>query len=225
LTVYGKCDTTDRVTIARVRRTQEERTAATRGALLDATFDAIVELGYRGATTTEVARRAGVSLGALLHHFPTKADLIAAAVEHAFDRRQAEFREAMANLDPAADKLDASVDLLWSMFAGPTFIACLELWVAARSDPDLAKCAVEVDRRFMTASKQMYTELFSAQDGTPDETHPLVGLHLVYALLDGLAMSQLIAGYQPHPVDDVIDAFKAMVRITTDALQPAGSHS
>src|SRR5260370_2151944 len=100
------------MTPARPRRTQAERTAATRGALLDATFDSIVELGYGATTTTEVAHRAGVSLGALLHHFPTKAELLSAAVGHAFDRRRWEFRKAVDRLQPSAHNLGALPHLL-----------------------------------------------------------------------------------------------------------------
>ncbi|MFD3701862.1 TetR/AcrR family transcriptional regulator [Nocardia sp. NPDC058658] len=62
----------------RTRRTQVERREETRRILLDAAFDALVEFGFRGTTTSEVAHRAGVSLGALLHHFPTKAELLTA---------------------------------------------------------------------------------------------------------------------------------------------------
>jgi AcrR family transcriptional regulator len=197
-----------------VRRTQAERTAATRAALLDATFDAIVELGYRGATTTEVAHRAGVSLGALLHHFPTKADLLGAAIADVFTRRQEEYRKAVAPLGPATDKLDASIDLLWSMYSGPTFTAWLELWVAARSDPDLAVTITEIDRRFMADSKQQFAEMFG-----DDPAVPPVGLHLVLALMDGLALGRQIDGYEPHPAGEVLDTFKAMTRLALDALQ------
>ena len=107
------------------RRTQAERTATTRAALLTATVDCLVDRGYRGTTTTAVARRAGVSHGALLHHFPAKVDLLTAAVAHLFDQRTTEFRKAMADLPPEADRGPAAVDLLWAMFSGPTFLAWL----------------------------------------------------------------------------------------------------
>src|SRR3954469_10927661 len=113
-----------------VRRTQAERTATTRAALLAATVDSLVERGYRGTTTQDVARRAGTSYGALLHHFPTKADLLCAAVGHLLEQRVAEFRKAMADLPPDAAKADAAIDVLWSMFNSPTFVAWHELWVA-----------------------------------------------------------------------------------------------
>jgi AcrR family transcriptional regulator len=196
------------------RRTQAERTAATRSALLDATFDAIVELGYQRATTTEIVHRAGVSSGALLHHFPTKADLLSAAVGDVFERRQEEYRKAVTGLAPAEDKLAASIDLLWSMYSGPTFTAWLELWVAARTDPDLALAITAVDRQFMADSKQQYAEMFAG-----DPAVPPVGLHLVLALMDGLALARLFDGYEPHPTDEVLDTFKAMTRLAVDTLQ------
>src|SRR5260370_20167488 len=115
------------------RRTQAERTAATRAAVLEATVECVVSRGFGGTTTTEVAHRAGVSPGAVLHHFPAKADLLCAAVGHLFEMRQAEVRKAMVNLEPGADRGDAALDLLWSMVSRPAFVAWLELSVAARS--------------------------------------------------------------------------------------------
>jgi AcrR family transcriptional regulator len=201
---------------SRARRTQAERTAATRSALLDATFATIVELGYRGTTTTEVAHRAGVSPGALLHHFPTKADLLSAAIADIVQRRQEEYRKAVARLGPAEDKLDASIDLLWSMYSGPTFTAWLELWVAARTDPDLAAAITEVDRQFMADSKQQFADMFA-----DDPAVLPIGLHLAFAVMDGLALARVFDGYEPHPTDEVLETFKAMTHLVTDMLRTA----
>src|SRR5258708_8946923 len=62
------------------RRTQAQRTAATRAALLEATVECLVSHGFGGATTTEVAHRAGASPAALLHHFPAQPDPLRAAL-------------------------------------------------------------------------------------------------------------------------------------------------
>src|SRR5437763_3506934 len=117
--------------------TQAERTTVTRTRLLDAALAVLAERGYAGTTTGEVAKRAGVSRGAQLHHFPTKAELLAAAVDHLYARRREEFRAAVAAMPQGVDRIDAAVDLLWSMFSGPTFPAWLELQVASRTDPEL----------------------------------------------------------------------------------------
>ncbi|MDX2170477.1 MAG: helix-turn-helix domain-containing protein [Deltaproteobacteria bacterium] len=121
----------------RARRTQAERTATTRAKLLDAALECLVERGYAGTTTTEVADRAGVSRGAQLHHFPTRAALVAAAVEHLYARMTADYQAGFASLSPRADRLRAGVDLLWSMFTRRHFAAVGELFTAARTDAEL----------------------------------------------------------------------------------------
>src|SRR5437899_5969622 len=100
----------------RVRRTQEERSAATRAKLLDATIACLVDLEYSATTTTVIAERAGVSRGAQLHHFPTKADLVAAAVAHLSHRIGEELQDEAARLPVGKDRPAAAVDLLWSTF-------------------------------------------------------------------------------------------------------------
>jgi AcrR family transcriptional regulator len=121
----------------RPRRTQAERTATTRAKLLDATLECLVEHGYAGTTTTEVADRAGVSRGAQLHHFPTRAALVAAAVEHLYERMRADYQAGFAALSPRADRLRDAIDLLWSMFTRRDFPAVNELYMAARTDAEL----------------------------------------------------------------------------------------
>ena len=74
-------------TPAPLRRTNAERSAATQARLLDATIESLVELGWAATSTTEVVRRAGVSRGAQVHHFPTKEDLVLAALDYLLERR------------------------------------------------------------------------------------------------------------------------------------------
>jgi AcrR family transcriptional regulator len=149
-----------------------------------------------------------VSIGALLHHFPNKAELLVGAVRHVLQRRQDEFRAAMAALDPAADRVEASIDLLWSAYAGPTFVAWLELWVAARTDADLAAAMVAVDEEFLRQSQAMFVELFPA-DEYPDAVR--VALPFAFALMDGVALGRLI----PHGENTTgpIDTLKALARL------------
>src|SRR5918912_2431085 len=63
------------------RRTQAERRAATRRALLDAARSLFAERGYHGAAAEEIVRRAGLTRGALYHHFEDKKDLFRAVVD------------------------------------------------------------------------------------------------------------------------------------------------
>jgi AcrR family transcriptional regulator len=190
------------------RRTQAERSATTRAALLAAAFDCLVERGFSGTTTTEVTRRAGVSLGALLHHFPTKADMLTAAVGHVMQRRQDDFRKAIADIEPGADRLDAAIDLLWSAFNGPTFPAWVELWVGARTDPDLADSLRSIDAEFERGSQEIFAELFPS-DEYPDARFLQYGMRFAMSLMDGVALRGLVV----QPVDTIqIELLKALAR-------------
>ncbi|MBU9762491.1 TetR/AcrR family transcriptional regulator [Mycobacterium sp. TNTM28] len=193
------------------RRTQAERTAQTRRALLDATFESLVQVGFKATTTAGVAHRAGVSIGALQSHFRTKTELLTAAVTHSFDRRIEEFGLLMSGLDPSADKLDAAIDLLWSMFSESTFTAWHELWVAARTDPDLARAVIDIDTQFAAACEGVYAELFPSSDGAA-ALDPRTAVHMIFALMNGLAVGTAIEGYDPYPADDVLAAFKSIIR-------------
>src|ERR1043165_7010842 len=118
-------------------RTQEERSAAMRSRLLDATIDCLVDYGYSGTTTTRVAERAGVTRGAQVHHFPTKADLVTAAVRDIAHRRARLADERMDELTTSADPVGDTLDLLWEIHQGPVFAASTELLMAARTDAEL----------------------------------------------------------------------------------------
>jgi AcrR family transcriptional regulator len=196
----------------RPRRTQAERSATTRAALLDATLACLVERGVAGTTTTEVAHRAGVSLGALGHHFPSKADLLTAAVRHLLERRQDEFRKAMADLDPGIDRMDAAIDLLWSMVSGPSFVAWLELTVAARTDPELAEAMRRTDAAFAESSVAIFRELFpegEATGGLPAE----IALGFTFALLEGLALACLLGNPPGLDPRSIVELHKAAARV------------
>ncbi len=131
----------------RPRPTQEQRSAATRARLLDATIDSLVDMGYVGTTTSRVCEVAGVSRGAQVHHYPTKAELVVAALEHLAEKRLQDMQAKAAELDQASDRIGASFDFLWDAFSGPLFFAVLELWVAARTDKELRSRLLPVERR------------------------------------------------------------------------------
>lgn len=151
-----------------VRRTQAERRAATRGALLDATIDTLIEYGYSGVTTTRVVDRAGVSRGAQIHHFPTKAQLVAEAVRHLAERRSEEAAAQIAKVPEGRGRLEALLDALWKAHAGPLFQASLELWVAARTDAELRASLIKVEREVTGRVWEMAPLMFGAYAERPD---------------------------------------------------------
>jgi len=173
----------------RGRRTQEERSKATQALVMDAALACLEDLGYARCSTTEIAKRAGVSRGAQLHHFPTKAALVAEAVRHLFDRRHAEFLEAFRRVEPSAPRLDAAIDLLWSMVRGQSFVVWLELVVAARTDPELAAEVHELSRDFIHTVEETFRVLFPSNDETA--AFVAVAPRFAISFLEGLALGRL----------------------------------
>jgi AcrR family transcriptional regulator len=191
----------------KARRTQEERTAAMRERLLNATVECLYELGYARTTTTAVVERAGVSRGAQLHHFPTKADLVATAVEYVMERRNEEFLQVFSGLDPDDDLAGQVVDALWRIFSGPTFYAWLELLVAARTDPDLAEKVNAIAERFQASVDQSFRAIFQIP---ADEYQEIaIAPRFTFLLLEGMALER-IRKQSPKMEGRMLKALKAL---------------
>jgi len=174
------------------RRTQEERSSTTRAALLDATIACLIDVGYARTTTTGVAERAGVSRGAQLHHFPTKAELVLAAVAHLAQRSGDELRERAALLArrDVAGRVEPLLDLIWESFSGPLFAAALELWVAARTDPELHRRVYELERAVGRAMAELWDELGGGALASRPRFEEL--LQLTLHLVRGMAVQKIL---------------------------------
>lgn len=173
------------------RLTQAERREATRTALLEATIECLVEFGYKNTTTGRVAELAGLSRGAQLNYFRSKAELVSAAVAHLAEKRIAEVSSLVEKLPEKSDRLPAMLDLLWEIHQGDIFDATLDLWVAARTDTELRAPLVELERDVMRRSLAVAAEALperAARPGFADD------LEAVLAMLRGLAMVRTTSG-------------------------------
>jgi AcrR family transcriptional regulator len=166
------------------RRTQAERRAATRAALLDAMLACLVEDGYAGVTTRRVSERAGVSQGALQHHFASKEEFVIEAMRHATDRLAADAMRRM-DLDDLHDpaRQAAFLDEVWRLHRSPTFKASLELWIAARTDEELRRNLRRLERDVTGMIGQAARRLIPE-----DEPDLLAHVDLVMATARGYAM-------------------------------------
>lgn len=147
---------------ARTRRTQGERTAATRARLLDATFESVLARGCAATTISEVQQRAGVARGTLLHHFPTRASLLVGVVEDVATRRLGVLSSPADQGGPGG--WPEAVEIVRSDLESPAFLVVLELWVAARTDPDLRAALVPLERVVFEAVHRAVTDVVGATD-------------------------------------------------------------
>ncbi|HET9860758.1 MAG TPA: TetR/AcrR family transcriptional regulator [Nocardioidaceae bacterium] len=174
---------------AAARVPQEERTRAMRQRLLEAAVECLVERGWSGTSTTLVSKRAGVSRGAQLHHFPTKNDLVLAAVAHVTEVRGADLAAAARELPSGRRRTRAVLEMLADHFTSPVFTAALELWVAARTDRTLHEAVGPLEQRIGRDIHRHTVELLGV-----DEKRPGVR-ELVQATLDlvrGLGLANTI---------------------------------
>jgi AcrR family transcriptional regulator len=136
-------------------RSRSERTADSRLLILDAAVACLVEDGYAGASTLAVQARAGVTRGRLLHHFPSRAELLVAAADHLVKTKLEELRvgaEALMADEPTGrERVDRAIELMWATFQEPAFWAAMELWTAARTDPAL-RAALRSEERPLRAA-------------------------------------------------------------------------
>lgn len=151
---------------------QSNRTALSREIILDATIECLLAEGYSATTTMKVQSRAGVTRGRLLHHFPSKRELLTAAVarlgeqrldRHLEDRTDDLSRSLMRKRPPAAEvgpRSDWAVLTLWAGLMHSSFFTALELWGASRTDDLLAEKVRNHEKTVLERVRDNARELF-----------------------------------------------------------------
>lgn len=193
--------------VARAPRTQQQRRDETRGALLDAAVESLIEVGFARTTTLEVQRRANVSRGALLHHFPSKAELLVAAVDHLAEMRARELKRLASSLPEGRARTDAVIALLWQCFSGAFFQVTMELRTAARTDAELRPVLVAAERnlreRIIAQARTLFGKDVAEHRGLER------ALDLTLQLMVGAAMTAVLHGHD-RGLDELIEDWKAL---------------
>nr|WP_228047196.1 TetR/AcrR family transcriptional regulator [Saccharopolyspora sp. HNM0983] len=164
--------------------------------ILDAAVDCLVELGYSGSSTVAIQTKAGVSRGRLLHHFPSRDELLVAAAQHLAAHRLAETErqaaELLAEQPEGRQRVDRCVELLWDTFREPPFWAAIELWTAARTNRSLARALHPQERRLRTSIRAVADRIWG----------PAVCAHPNYELLRETLFTSMRGAALPHAFDD-----------------------
>lgn len=160
--------------------------------LLQAAVESLYENGYAGTTTQAVQAAAGVSRGALLHHYRSKQELLVAAVAHLAAKRAATLRESVRDrpANAADGGLSAWLDDLWESFDSPLFSAVLELWIAARTDASLREALLPYERD-VKASILLHSEATLSVDVLAADDFPQA-LDMTLLHLRGLALTGIV---------------------------------
>jgi len=129
--------------------------------LLDAAVECLIERGVAGTTTLAVQRRAGTSRGALLHHFPTHADLLAASVTELVKRNEQAVTASRAGIAGLHDPLRTAINALAYAGRQPSYLAELELWAVSRTDRPLKQALMSAERAAKREIDRVSADLFA----------------------------------------------------------------
>ncbi len=147
------------------RTWQQTKSQNTRNTILDAAIRCFYRFGYNNTTTEKIANEAGVSRGAMLHHFPSRADLIKAAVLHLNFKRLELFQreESTVQSDATHSRVEEGIDTYWRQLNTPYFVVFHELQIAARTDPELYAVLIpaieELDRAWAVTVREIFPDL------------------------------------------------------------------
>ena len=176
------------------RRTQAERRAATHTALLDAAIDCLVEYGYAKTTTRRIAERAGVTPGALQHHFASKAALLGELVGYIRAKTMSEVFAEGVPTGSIRKRHELMLDRMWRIYRGPLFTALTELAIGARTDPELLQHATGTHDEIGRLNAMAASILFPEHAERP-ELVPLIGSG--QSMMRGLALMGLAGEADP----------------------------
>jgi AcrR family transcriptional regulator len=175
---------------------QAEKSEKTRTAVMEATIQCFIDLGYTNTTVTKIADTAGVSRGAMMHHFDSRFDIIKASVHYLTDKRLAEFRKLITEAqgdtggnEVNEENLHTTVNAMWKFFHLPSYTAFQELLIAARSDSELSKVMTPAQKEFDSRITNSIRALFPAWENLKPTQEVLTDLF--FYTLQGMAISKI----------------------------------
>jgi AcrR family transcriptional regulator len=213
---YGNAGPTDKsnprasVVAHRRRQTQEERSEGTQHRIITAAIEILSAEGYTAATTHSIAARADVSRGAMLHHFPSKDDLMLAVVRAAHEYDSVYMRERLARIIDPLERFFALPNLAWAVMSGPSGVAVLEILMSSRSNPTLAERLAPLHAEIESESQDRILKLM--QDaGLRRDAVSKYSAQLVVAAIRGFSIEAMF-NKDTKRITDSLESFKTLIR-------------
>lgn len=171
------------------RRTQEDRSREARGKILAATIDVLMQRGYGGLTTKEVAKHAGISNGALMHHYATKAELVVAATAEVYEEWSRRGQRIAKSAKAMESPVEGFIDVCLSVYFDWPFITALEVIMVARTDEELMAKVLPVMEQYRATTNQLWLQVFRKAGMSAAEAKSV--LNLTLNIVRGMAVNRL----------------------------------
>ncbi len=180
----------------RQRRSHAERSAETRIKIIDAVVSCIAEIGFQRTTASEIANRAGVTWGAVQHHFGGKEGILAAVLEESYSRFEALLDDVDFEDMPVAEAADMFVDRAWQHFTSPIYRSTFQIVINYSFDPDIETDPgqeaglPEWQVRMLTAWVQVWNRVFpNVVRSEPERNHIA---HYCVSVLTGFSATSML---------------------------------
>lgn len=174
------------------RRTQEERSAETRRRLIEAALQVLEEAGYANLTLSKVSQRAGVTNGAMQHHFASREDLLLALLDAVYPVLQIPFERIAAAGLPVRERISQLVDELWAIYSRPIYLAVWDIALGARGDPKLWARVGSYQKEITVRMRTAFLALVADLDPPPEEAEHI--LTFTASQIRGVAFLSMFGG-------------------------------
>lgn len=203
--------------VPKPRRSQAARSGEMKRRILDAAFEVLKERGFAGFTTPEVARRAGVSRGAQVHHFPSKHELVTAAMEHVFGIALADGLRLAKAAKRSGRPVEALIGDAQAFYFSDYFFVGLDMLLAGGKDPALKEAGIRVVRNYRRPVEQQWLAVMQ-ELGLPARISEDL-LLLTVSLVRGFGIRQLWSP-EPERVAGLLTLWQDMVNTYVAAKVP-----
>jgi AcrR family transcriptional regulator len=193
--------------VARTEKTfRSDQKDATREQLLEAASKLLSEFGYAAFRVAAVAKEAGVSLGGMLHHFPTKDSLVIAVLERLSARVLEQAMHDVSNVPENADPFQAIAASAQRFYAAPEFLTYLDIFLSVRRHTLVGDVAITLLPAQRAAMEELWLPQFRRIGIS--EMNGLLIIRTLWAVSRGLAVT---SGTEPgrfheHPTIDFVIA-------------------
>jgi AcrR family transcriptional regulator len=191
------------------RRSQKERSAETSARLMSATIDLLHDRGLTRISTSEIAQAAGVSRGALTHHFASREAIISASVADLLARVTRDLHRFAEEFVARGGASDEIVDYIWTMMSDRLFYVTMEYLPEARHNDAFRADLVPVVRDFHDGLDAIWTALAARTGVAPD--HARIVMNTTMCLVRGM-IAQTVLRQDRRYYTDMLDFWKAQVR-------------
>jgi AcrR family transcriptional regulator len=173
--------------------TNIDQAGKSRDALISATIELLETVGHSRLRTADVAKQSGLSDGTLFHFFPTKHELVAAAVHRALDENLQRCAAEYSRLCQRAT-VKQRLELLWTLLSDHRLGWLYEMFAATQSDQKLDELIRPVVRQSWRSVDLLAATVVTQTGRVADEEEAAQVAHVAIWAMQGLVSRNLALG-------------------------------